>query len=694
MTAGISHEDVLKLRNSAQDDEREVREQVIEQRRFLNEKWGQWEDSIRAQFAGRPRYTFDKTSPAVNSIASAFDKREFGGSVIAIGGEEELAETFEGMIRTIQNLSKAQKTYKKAGKNAVRCGFDAWRLITDYADTDGFDQDILIDPIPDAVNRVWIPGIAQETSIRDRKNGFVDTFLSREDYKKQFPKGSEQSVSEFDVSGRDRAQEKDGIVVSDWYYIEEEEVLLHQLSNGEVIRDDKYQKVGQALEQAGNGSIATRTRKVPVCYMRKLDNGGWLTEPMRLPFNVVPIFVVMGNYEVQDNCPVYYGETRRLMDPARIYNYATSREVEDGALSPVEKIVVTNKHIEGKAKQLSKINTSNDPFLRLNPDERPGAWNPYKLPPRQPNPSLNNTALRASEDIKDISRSHNPTQGEAISGHSGKAYEVLNEKSNESAEEYIDAVENTVQECTEAIIYAIPIVYDKRERQVALTGEDGSVKFEQVNMEVYDPKTREMLTVRDLSQGHYSFTVSSGPAYNSRKAKTVDVITNWATIDPSLVQENGDIVYGSMQEPGMSLIAERKRKAAIEAGQIPESQLTDKEREKILEQMQAQQNQPPNPLDQATVAAIMAEVQNLQSQAEERQSKMQIDMLEQQRKMFETMMKAEKQEADIQKVQSETLENLKEATGADAIVSPSVAVAYNDVAQDIATDEPSLQRPN
>ncbi len=65
--------------------------------------------------------------------------------------------------------------------------------------------------------------------------------------------------------------------------------------------------------------------------------------------------------------------------------------------------------------------------------------------------------------------------------------------------------------------------------------------------------------------------------------------------------------------------------------------------------------------------------------------------LEERRKVMETRLKAQQQEVQIQKTQSETLENLREATGADAIISPNVAEAYNDVADDMTEEVRPVQ---
>ncbi len=692
MSLGDNHHAALELRSRTQENDKESRDDARESVHFLHDKWGHWEQNVSSRWGNRPKYQIDLTKPVIDRIAGFIETKEFGGSIIPSGNEatDEIAETYEGMMRTIDNMSDAQDIYKDAARNIIECGFDAWLIRTDYSDVDGFDQDIIIDRIPNAIDRAWLCGLAEAKTQKDIPAGFVDTFLSMEDYKAKFPDGSAQSVSEA-ANNSYYQSNRQGVYVTDFYYLKEESVIMHLMSNGKVYRDDQLIPVRSQLAQQGVTVEKTKTRKVPRCYMRKMDASGWLTDEKETPFRYIPIVGCFANLKIIETRAVYYGETLKMMDPQRIYNYAVSREIADGALAPVRKIVKSTKQHEGFEAQSRKLNTSNDPEYLYKPDKE--APPPYEIGGPQPNLQLQTTANRAQQDIKEITQSFSAVQGEGISGHSGKAYDILTENSDTSSYKYIKSIKRAVATTYEIIIDAIPRVYDTAKRQVMLTDQSGKTSFAAVNESIATPNGVQILN--DLSQGRYTFKATAGPSYDSKQSETADVMTEWAKIDPSILTEGSDIIYGSMNQPGMSQLAERKRKSMIEAGMIPESQLTDDEREKIAQQMQAQQDQQqPDPIDQATVSAIMAEVQNIQSQMEERQSQMQIAIMEQQRKMMETVLKAQKQESDIQKTQSETLENLRDATGADAVVSPNVAKAYSDVSGDIANGTPSLPTQN
>lgn len=685
--------DALALRKEVQAAEKESRDNTREEMHFNADKDGHWEQYAIKRFKGRVRHQVDLVKPVNESIAADIKKMEYGCTVSPTGGDatKEIAETYEKLCRTISNISNAKKIFRTAADSIIDHGYDAAIVVNDYVDHDSFDQDLIIKPLPNAMDRVWLEGVAHAESIKDIRRGFLDTTMSRAEYKRKFPEGSGQSVGQ-DMDYPRYPDNEDYVTVCDYFYIKEKTATLHLLSNGKVFDEEKYIKVADDLAAKGIHSTRTRTRKTRRCFMRKFDGADWLTDEKETAFSYIPIGQFLGNYQSIENRAVYYGNTRKLMDPQRQFDYASSRDISDGALAPVDKIAMTPAQAVDHDAQNRRLNEASDPIFLYNPDSKAPAP-PFRTGGPQSNQQLMQTMQNAANNIKEISQAHDPAQGNGLAGHSGRAYEILTEKASANADKYKDALMDGIADIYTIVIDAIPRVYDTKSRQVRLMSESGEADFESINEEVYDQESQQMVVMNDLSQGNYAFTVTAGPGYSNMQSKTVESMERWAAIDPTIMQDGADIIYSNMQEPGMSQLAERRRKAMLDAGQIPESQLTDEEREKIADQIKAQQaNAQPDPMEQATVAAIMAEVKNLQSEAEGRQVKMQIDMMEQQRKMQETMAKIAQgiatTEANVQKTQSETLSNLRDATGADAIVSPAVAEAYNDVAEDMADEGP------
>ena len=158
MTDFNSIADVNQLLSDAQEAEFDNRNKVREVTHFLEKDDGQWEPSIIQQMTGRPKYTFDKCNPVVDSIAGEMEQAEFGIKVRPAGGEasKDLAKLYDGMIRNIQSMSNAKHVFNAAGRKMVSAGFDAWEVVQDWSDTDSMDQDLFIRKIANAVDRVWL----------------------------------------------------------------------------------------------------------------------------------------------------------------------------------------------------------------------------------------------------------------------------------------------------------------------------------------------------------------------------------------------------------------------------------------------------------------------------------------------------------------------------------------------------------
>jgi hypothetical protein len=527
------HKAVVKLLTEAQEREREVRDRCREQSRFLKIRDGQWEESVIKKMGKRPRYTFDHTSRVVNAISGEIEQNEFGGRVIAKGdrAQGEIAETYDGMLRSIQNLSGADAIFKTAGRHLAERGFDAWRIVSDWVDVDAFEQDLMIKPIPDALNRVWVDCGWHEADRSDSRYGFVTTCMRRDEYRAEF--GDEPAVSLPNGHDPKSKSDEDDIIVADFYYLKSEPRTIHLLTDGRVVSDEDFQPV--AADYAIRGIFVEKSRKrdIPVCYMRKLHGGDWLTEEAKTPFAYVPVVCVYGNLDFIDGEIIYFGETERLMDAQRVYNYARSREIEEGALSPRRKIMMAPKQATGHESQIATLNTNADPVQFYNP--QPDAPPPYEIGGAQPNASLTLTAQASAQDIQDISGNFAPSQGKPISGHSGVAYELLQNKSDTGNNHYLEALKAGIAYTGKIIVDAIPKVYDTRSRQVRLIGEDGTVDFKPINDDNGET------VVRDLAQGHYGFEVVAGPSFRNRKTEGLNAMLELMRIDPTILEDGTDM---------------------------------------------------------------------------------------------------------------------------------------------------------
>ena len=633
-----------------QEADLDQREQARECDRFLLEKDGQWEEHVARTLDSqkRPRYTFDKVTPVIESMMADIEDMDFGCNVKPGDGaaDKDVALTYEGMIRAIQNESNAESIFRNAARRIIRRGFDAWMVRAKYADEWSFDQDLRIVPIVNAINRVWAKPSCREADSSDSDVMYVLTSLLAEDYKAQYPDGKAVSVDDGDVGDYYNNYQPDVITIAERWYKKDTTVKVALLSNGEVVEiDDKWEKVKDEYAQAGITVKRTKDAKSYKWYHCVFDGGGILEPERETVFKTNPIITVYGNYEhLGTNSKITYsGITLKEMDAQRVHNYAKSREIEEGALAPRKKLLMTKKQAKGHEKQLARMNTSNDPVQFFNPDlDIPGY--PQETGGAQINPHLATLGAQMAADIKEQAGVFDAMQGSFAGRQSEDSIRMQIDRGTASTRKWVNALISGIKRTCFVLVDTIPSVYDTN-RSFAILGEDGAESVIQLNQEVYDQQTQQMIKINDLNKGKYRVYCEAGAAFSNKVEAGMAALLEYAAIDPTIVQMSGDVMLKSIDAPMVDKIAERKRAQMLQAGLIPVDQMTDEEKVQMMQQ--AQQPRQPDPM----AIAAMAEMQKAQNQgidAETKRMKVLTDAQNEQQKRTIDAFKAQTDRMDTQ----------------------------------------------
>jgi Phage P22-like portal protein len=610
--------DCLAAFVKAQSDEHDNRELSREEDYFCLEKGGQWEDNVVNAMGNRPKFTFDKVNPIIDDIMAEVEGMDFGIRVRPAGGgaTKELSETYAGVIRYIENLSDASTIYRQSTRRICRRGVDFIRLDTGWSG-EGFDQDILIKSVPDSVNRVWL-GYHEKQDGSDAKEAWQLRAMDSKEFEKEY--GRPCISVGIDAEDYTKEERSDVATFLEYLCARPYEKTLALLSNGKVI---ELTKETQLIidELALLGINVERTRKVPAVkvYSRFLDGQDWLGAEMLTVWDSIPIIPVYGNFELFDGNISYSSITRRLMDAQRVYNYARSREIEEGALAPRKKLLMTAKQVSNKLtqKQLSEMNTSADPVLIYTADGE--APPPFETAGPQINPNLANTAAASNQDMAEQGGVYSAQQGANPRYQSGWAVEQMISKGDAKTTKWLNSTAIAVRRIANMIIAAIPKVYDNQ-RQLRILNDDGTDDMVTINEEVIDQQTGRVVTVNDLSQGKYDVVVELDKAFKSRRNEAAERLIALAGIDQSLMIEAADIVYGSIDVPGAEQIRQRKRSAMLKQGMIPDSQMTDEEKQEADMLIQQQQQQAAQQAQQMA-PVTQAMIENYNSLTQERMAK-------------------------------------------------------------------------
>lgn len=718
---------VLKSLEDAQGADTDQREAARDAKLFIYKRDGQWEQRAWDIMDGRFRGTFDMCGPIVDNIAGEIEQSDFTLRVSPSGGDasEDTAELFDGIIRNIRNISNAEEAFNQAGRGVVISGFDCLEVVQDWVDADAFEQDLFIRRIPDAINSVWFEAGSTRQDRSDAKWACVLTAISVPEYKERFPKGSKQSVST-DEKTSEYWHKAEKVLIGRIVYKKPKTVELVRMTDGSVYEvDEKFESIVDELAQSGITEEKRRVRKTHKVYSRLFDNGGWLTDEQETVFTDLPIVPVYGNFEIIENKVVYSGKIEKLYDQQRSLNYAMSRDIEDGALSPSPTVWMTEAMSEGH--DYSRMNIDRHGVRHFNVDDDNINLTPQYTGGPQSSPGLQTTIANMQQMIGSTANMFNAQQGNANPTQSGVAGAQQIEQGNIGSIKWFKSLEIAICQIGKVLINAIPKVYDST-RQVRLLNEDGTGKMITLNTMVFDSQSQKMVEINDLSKGQYDVVCDVGPAFNNQQKEMAAAFLEMSSIVPGLADIGSDIWVKNQQTPGMDQIAERLRKIQLQNGNIPESQWTDEERQEIAEQQAAAAQQPPqeDPMmvaaraEEAKAMADQMEAQNKQMQVQgdfqlkqqdqlirmeeiklkqqefERagQAKFNTDLInadQNQQKIdlqarsqeFNNMMAMQKQIVDTLSAQATTLKTLREAMGVDAVVGPTNTEAYKNQAEEV-----------
>ena len=173
---------------AAVDADSDNRKLARDDRLFVLVPGNQWDEKQRKARRGRPCYEFPILRSHWRQIVN--DQKQSRASVKVTGidaEDKEGAELRQGLIRNIERSSNAEEAYDNAFEEMTSGGFGAWRVVTRYSEDDGWNQDLAIEPIHDAVNRVWVDPDAVMDDSSDAKWLFVEDTISSAEFKRRYP---------------------------------------------------------------------------------------------------------------------------------------------------------------------------------------------------------------------------------------------------------------------------------------------------------------------------------------------------------------------------------------------------------------------------------------------------------------------------------------------------------------------------
>ena len=557
----------------------ETREDEIDDLRFYagspDNRW-QWPADVLAtrgsvqgqSINARPTLTINKLPQHVRQVTNDQRQNRPSGKVIPADdkGDVEVAEIFDGIVRHIEYISDADVAYDTACENQVAYGEGYIRILTEYTDPTSFDQDIKIGRVRNSFS-VYMDPMIQDPCGSDAQWCFITEDIPVDEYERQFPNAQpisslqDQGVGDQSVSQwvNDKT-----VRVADYYYIEHTKKTLNlYYGNVSALSGSPEDKQMVAL-----GMKPVRSREVDVKQVKYCKiNGFEVLERNDWAGSHIPVVRVIGNEFEVDGRLYLSGIVRNAKDAQRMYNYWTSQEAEMLALAPKAPFIGYGGQFEGYENQWKTANTTNWPYLEVNPDVTDGQGGTLPLPQRSQPPMAQNGLIQAkmgaSDDIKGATGQYDSSLGATSNERSGKAILARERQADTGTYHYVDNLARAVRCVTRQLVDLIPKIYDT-ERIARIIGEDGTSDMARVNPDqpepvkkIVDERGIVIQKVYNLGVGKYDVCVTTGPSYMTKRQESLNAMTELLQGNPELWAVAGDLFIKNMDWPGAQEMAKR-----------------------------------------------------------------------------------------------------------------------------------------
>ena len=560
----------------------ESREDEIDDLRFYagspDNQW-QWPADVLATrgavqgqtINARPCLTINKLPQHVHQVTNEQRQNRPGIKVIPANDEAEegMADVYNGVIRHIEYISDADVAYDTACENQVTFGEGYVRLLTEYCDEMGFDQDIKIGRIRNSFS-VYMDPLMQDPCGADARWCFITEDLTKAEYERLYPDAAPISTLMSLGVGDQSIQQwinEDTVRIAEYFYYDITKKTLNLYPGNVTAFDgtapDKMlrKKYGTPLRQR-----ESEFKKVKWCKI----NGYQILEESEWPGKWIPVVRVVGNEFEVDGRIYISGLVRNAKDPQRMYNYWVSQEAEMLALAPKAPFIGYGGQFEGYETQWKTANTNNWPYLEVNPDVTDGQGNVLPLPQRAQPPMASSGLLQAkagaADDIKSATGQYNASLGMTSNERSGKAILARQKEADTGTYHYVDNLARAIRHVGRQLVDLIPKIYDT-ERIARIIGEDGessTVKFNPMQAEavkeIRDQNGGVIEKIYNPGVGKYDVRVITGPGYATKRQEALESMAQLLQGNPQLWSAAGDLFVKNMDWPGAQELAKRLAK--------------------------------------------------------------------------------------------------------------------------------------
>lgn len=634
------------------DADRHNIEQAAEDLRFIYVD--QWDEKTRKdrEDQGRPCLTVNTLPQFIGQVVG--DRRINKTQIKVIPdkqGNVNGAQVRSGLIRSIENYSRAERIYDQCCEDQVGCGVSNFEVTMEYATNDAFDQDIFIRGLSNPFAVVW-DRFSKDPTGKDARRCFVEEIMSRNDYEKLWPEMPIPTSFPGDFDGVNFGAWLNGDdvkIVAYWKMIEKPATFA-LMADGQVedvtgVPREQYQDRLYVDPLKNEAYIREGTRTYAQRWL--ITSFAILEGPYELPLSRLPVIKVSGRIGRVGIKQYRFGLVRWARDPSLLRNYWRSTAAESLAMAPKTQWIADHASVKGREDDFRDAHLTGDPLLVYNT----GKNKPERVEQPQIPAAMLNEANMNAQDIKDVTGLHDASLGIRSNEVSGKAIMARQREGDVATVTYHDHLNDAIQEAGCVMNDLIPICYDTT-RIIRVVGIDDAKEFVKIN----DPLDEES---PDLSAGKYDVEVVTGPSYTTQRMESADAMLEAVKVFPQIMEIAGDIMVEVQDWPGAERIANRLKKA------LPAAQQEEAEKKQAEAEASGQPVEPTAEEQQAQQAQEM-QLQMAQAQMQMQMQEMELKLKEQEAKTTQAEANARAAQAQADAAEANARKARADADKADA----------------------------
>ena len=606
----------FKLAEEASKDNRDL---AVEDLEFF--KGDQWPVEIKNQRDAqhRPCLTINRIPQFVRQVTNDQRQNTPSNKVHPVDdkADKETAKILQGIYRHIENNSNASIARTTAFDGAVKKGWGFYRITTEYASSNSFNQEILIKQIPDDF-AVYFDPHSTEIDGSDANWAFIGEDVPKNDFLAQYKDSELAGVEDWRSYGDQAAGwvTEDTVRIVEYFYKDYEDATILLLSDGSVLDKSEFEENKDAILKSGVTIKNERKTKKEIIKWCKL-NGVEVLEETTWLGKWIPIIPVYGEIIRINGKKTFQGIIRNAKDPQKMLNFWKSAETEAIALAPKAPFIGYEGQFEGHESKWASANTHPHSYLEVKPTTIGGQVVP--LPQRNsyepPVQAITNASFQAADDLKATTGIYDSALGAQSREVSGIAIRGRQAQSQTSNYHYMDNQKHSMRHEGRQVVDLIPKIYDA-EQAVRIIGEDDQQEIVWVN-KMFKRKGEEVQY--NLDYGQYDVVCEQGPSYATKRQEASETMLELSRNAPQIMGVAGDLVVKNLDVAGASEIAERLKKT------LPPGTIDDPEKKPLPPEVQQQLQQFDQMVEQLT-AKVNEQAEQIKMKTNELESKERIEM--------------------------------------------------------------------